>query len=73
MSNILLSAKKVHDADKEDANRWDALPFHSEDYFSYKDLAKQFKGHKSGRHIAIVMLKNAKRKGAIALAPIREI
>lgn len=37
----------------------------------YLFIARNFKGHKSGRHIAIVMLKNAKRKGAIALAPVR--
>lgn len=37
----------------------------------YLQLAKRFKGHKSGRKIALVLLKNAKRKGAIAAAPIR--
>jgi hypothetical protein len=39
----------------------------------YLSIAKRYKGHKSGRQIAIVMLKNAKRKGAIALAPVRQI
>ena len=36
----------------------------------YLTLAKRFKGHKSGSHIARVLLKNAKRKGALGGAPI---
>lgn len=31
----------------------------------YRSLAKNFQGHKSGKQIAIVMLKNAKKKGAL--------
>lgn len=38
---------------------------------SYLELAQSFKGHKSGRHIAKVLLKNAKKKGVAATTPFR--
>lgn len=31
---------------------------------TYLELAKRFKGHKSGRRIAIILLKNRMKKGA---------
>lgn len=36
---------------------------------SYLELAKKFKNHKSGRNIAIVLIKNDKKKRAMVLAP----
>lgn len=59
MSNILLS-KKVHDADREDAKRWDALPFHDEDDMSYFELGSKWRNRKNGKRIASLMLLNFK-------------
>ena len=36
----------------------------------YLTLAKQFKGRKCGKQIAKILLKNAKRKGAVGAAPL---
>lgn len=34
----------------------------------YLSIAKNFKGHKSGRRIAIIMMKNAKKNGLLQQA-----
>ena len=50
----------VHDIDKEDAKRWDALPFHSKDDMSYFELGSKWRNRKNGKRIAALMFLNFK-------------
>jgi hypothetical protein len=60
VSNILLKTKTVHEADKEDAKRWDALPFNEEEDMSYFELGSKWRNRKNGKRIAELMLLNFK-------------
>lgn len=52
----------IHDSDKDDSRRWDALPFHDEDkdFMSYFELGSKWRERKNGKRIATLMLLNFK-------------